>query len=104
VANRHAVLAANRVLAGDPVIQTIMTGELDALRARLLAMLPLADESARRTVSAVLKSWLVFVQILVVDWLTEQTCSRTELRDICIGAVLGALRPLLPADRVPNWP
>ncbi|MFF0009870.1 TetR/AcrR family transcriptional regulator, partial [Streptomyces tibetensis] len=32
VANRHAVLAANRVLAGDPVIQTIMTGELDALR------------------------------------------------------------------------
>ncbi|MEU0075086.1 helix-turn-helix domain-containing protein [Streptomyces sp. NPDC006332] len=104
VANRHAVLAANRVLAGDPVIQTIMTGELDALRARLLAVLPLADESARRTVSAVLKSWLVFVQILVVDWLTEQTCSRTELRDICVGAVLGALRPLLPADRLPNWP
>jgi hypothetical protein len=67
-------------------------------------VLPLADESARPTVSAVLKSWLVFVQILVVDWLTEQTCSRTELRDICVGAVLGALRPLLPAHLVPNWP
>lgn len=32
VADRHALLAANRVLAGDPVIQTITTGEPDALR------------------------------------------------------------------------
>ncbi|MFC9328470.1 TetR/AcrR family transcriptional regulator [Kitasatospora sp. NPDC057015] len=108
VANRHAVLAANRVLAGDPVIQTIMNNELDALRTRLLAVLPLADESARRTVSAVLKSWLVFVQVLVVDWLTEPACTRTELRDICVGAALGALHPLLPllpllpADPVPD--
>ncbi|MFF7638387.1 TetR/AcrR family transcriptional regulator [Kitasatospora sp. NPDC008050] len=98
VANRNAVLAANRVLAGDPVIQTIMTNELDALRARLLTVLPLADASTREAVSGVLKSWLVFVQILCVDWLTEQTCTRTELRDVCVGAVLGALRPLLPAD------
>ncbi|MFB7668586.1 TetR/AcrR family transcriptional regulator [Kitasatospora sp. NPDC056138] len=97
IANRHAVLAANRVLAGDPVIQTIMTGELDALRARLLTVLPLADEAAREAVSGVLKSWLVFVQVLVVDWLTKETCTRTELRDVCVGAVLGALRPLLPA-------
>jgi AcrR family transcriptional regulator len=98
VANRHAVLTANRVLAGDPVIQTIMTGELDALRARLLAVLPLADESSRAAVSAVLRSWLVFVQVLVVDWLTEQTCTREQLRDVCVGAALGALQPLLPAD------
>ncbi|MFE2143844.1 TetR/AcrR family transcriptional regulator [Streptomyces sp. NPDC059456] len=98
VANRHAVLAANRVLAGDPVIQTIMTNELDALRTRLLAVLPLADESAREAVSGVLKSWLVFVQVLCVDWLTRETCTRTQLRDVCVGAVLGALRPLLAED------
>ncbi|WP_030343588.1 TetR/AcrR family transcriptional regulator [Streptomyces sp. NRRL S-1022] len=104
VANRNAVLAANRVLAGDPVIQTIMTNELDALRARLLAVLPLADENARETVSAVLKSWLVFVQVLCVDWLTHETCTRTQLRDVCIGAVLGALRPLLAEDPAPDWP
>ncbi|MFI1330709.1 TetR/AcrR family transcriptional regulator [Streptomyces sp. NPDC020845] len=104
VANRNAVLAANRVLAGDPVIQTIMTNELDALRARLLAVLPLADESAREAVSGVLKSWLVFVQILCVDWLTHETCTRTQLRDVCIGAVLGALRPLLTEDPAPDWP
>lgn len=104
VANRHAVLAANRVLAGDPVIQTIMANELDALRVRLLAVLPLADENDRQAVSGVLKSWLVFVQVLCVDWLTHETCSRDQLRDICIGAVLGALRPLLTEDPAPGRP
>lgn len=102
VANRHAVLAANRVLAGDPVIQTIMTNELDALRSRLLAVLPLADASTRAAVSATLKAWLVFVQVLCVDWLTHETCTRTVLRDTCVGAVLGALRPLLPAEPAPD--
>ncbi|MEV7690702.1 TetR/AcrR family transcriptional regulator [Streptomyces bungoensis] len=97
-ANRNAVLAANRVLAGDPVIQSIMTNELDALRARLLAVLPLADDSAREAVSAVVKSWLVFVQVLCVDWLTRETCTRTQLRDACVGSLLGALRPLLDED------
>ncbi|MCX5264256.1 TetR/AcrR family transcriptional regulator [Streptomyces sp. NBC_00199] len=104
VANRNAVLAANRVLAGDPVIQTIMTNELDALRARLLAVLPLTDESTREAVSGVLKSWLVFVQVLCVDWLTRETCTRTQLRDVCVGAVLGALRPLLAEDPAPDRP
>ncbi|MEV7022751.1 helix-turn-helix domain-containing protein [Kitasatospora sp. NPDC093558] len=104
VANRHAVLAANRVLAGDPVIQTIMTNELDALRSRLLGVLPLADDDTRAAVSQVLRSWLVFVQVLVVDWLTEETCTRTELRDACIGGCIGALRPLLPVDPAPDWP
>jgi len=84
------------VLAGDPVIQTIMTNELDALRSRLLGVLPLADERVREAVSAVLKAWLVFVQVLCADWLTRETCTRTELRDTCVGAAVGALRPLLP--------
>ncbi|MEV6568794.1 TetR/AcrR family transcriptional regulator [Streptomyces kronopolitis] len=103
-AHRNAVLAANRVLAGDPVIQSIMTKELDALRARLLAVLPLADDSAREAVSAVLKSWLVFVQVLCVDWLSHETCTRTQVRDTCIGALLGALRPLLPDTPASDWP
>ncbi|WP_433859755.1 TetR/AcrR family transcriptional regulator [Streptomyces kronopolitis] len=103
-AHRNAVLAANRVLAGDPVIQSIMTKELDALRARLLAVLPLADDGAREAVSAVLKSWLVFVQVLCVDWLSHETCTRTQLRDTCIGALLGALRPLLPDTPANAWP
>lgn len=104
VANRNAVLTANRVLAGDPVIQAIMTGELDALRSRLLAVLPLADANTRDAVSSVLRGWLVFVQVLVVDWLTEPSCGRDELRDVCVGAALGALRPLLPAEALPEVP
>ncbi|MGW2179235.1 TetR/AcrR family transcriptional regulator [Streptomyces sp. NPDC001732] len=102
--NRNTVLAANRVLAGDRLIQTIMADELDALRERLLGVLPLADDSTRQAVSGVLKSWLVFVQVLCVDWLTEETCTRAELRDVCIGAVLGAIRPLLDEDPAPDWP
>ncbi|MFE0735967.1 TetR/AcrR family transcriptional regulator [Streptomyces sp. NPDC058855] len=104
VANRNAVLAANRVLAGDPVVQTIMTNELDALRARLLGVLPLADDTTREAVSGVLKSWLVFVRVLCVDWLAEETCTRAQVRDICVGAVLGALRPLLAEDPAPDRP
>ncbi|MEV7568390.1 TetR/AcrR family transcriptional regulator [Streptomyces tanashiensis] len=103
-ANRNTVLAANRVLAGDVLVQTIITGELDALRERLLGVLPLADDRARAAVSGVLKSWLVFVQVLCVDWLTHETCTRTELRDVCVGAVVGALRPLLDEDPAPDWP
>lgn len=103
IANRHAVLAANRVLAGDPVIQTIMTDELDALRSRLLGVLPLADARTHAAVSAALKAWLVFVQVLCVDWLTHETCTRTELRDTCIGAAIGALRPLFAEDPAPDW-
>ncbi|MET8453280.1 TetR/AcrR family transcriptional regulator [Streptomyces sp. NPDC005209] len=102
--NRNTVLAANRVLAGDRLVQTIIAGELDALRERLLGVLPLADDSTRAAVSGVLKSWLVFVQVLCVDWLTEETCTRAELRDVCVGAVLGAIRPLLDEDPAPDWP
>ncbi|MGW4702503.1 TetR/AcrR family transcriptional regulator [Streptomyces sp. NPDC004285] len=102
--NRHTVLAANRVLAGDRLVQTIITGELDALRERLLGVLPPVDDRTREAVSGALKSWLVFVQVLCVDWLTHETCTRAELRDVCVGAAVGALRPLLPEDPAPDWP
>ncbi|WP_461006594.1 TetR/AcrR family transcriptional regulator [Streptomyces capparidis] len=102
--NRNTVLAANRVLAGDPLVQTIIAEELDALREGLLGVLPLAEDGTRDAVSGVLKSWLVFVQVLCLDWLTNETCTRTELRDVCVGAALGAIRPLLPEDPAPDWP
>lgn len=101
--NRHTVLAANRALAGDLVIQTIITDELDALREKLLGALPVTGSRERAAVSGVLKSWLVFVQVLCLDWLVEETCTREELRDVCIGAVVGALRPLLAEDPAPEW-
>ncbi|TXS55464.1 TetR/AcrR family transcriptional regulator [Streptomyces sp. t39] len=102
-ANRHTVLAANRALAGDRLIQTIITDELDALREKLLGVLPVTGTRHRAAVSGVLKSWLVFVQVLCLDWLVEETCTPEELRDVCIGAVVGGLRPLLDEDPAPEW-
>lgn len=93
VENRHTVLTANRALSGDPVIQAIISDELAVLRHRLLDAAGL-DGPRREAVSAVLMSWLVFVRILCVEWLASQTFSRTELRDICTGALLGALAPI----------
>lgn len=100
VAHRNTVLAANRVLAGDPVIQAVITDELAELRRRLLDSTGLG-EGPREMVSAALMSWLVFVRTLCVDWLTHQAFSRAELHDMCVGALLGALRPVMDLDRPP---
>ncbi|MFD9814158.1 hypothetical protein [Streptomyces sp. NPDC059080] len=45
-----------------------------------------------------------FVQVLCVDRLTEESCTRTEPREVCIGAVVGALRPLPDEDAAPECP
>ncbi|MGA9749805.1 MAG: TetR/AcrR family transcriptional regulator [Nocardioides sp.] len=97
VANRNTVLAANRALAGDPTIQTIISDEMAELRDRLLHASGLRG-SARTTVSPVLMSWLVFVRVLCVEWLERPAFSRTVLRDMCAGALVGALGPVLSLD------
>lgn len=101
VAHRNTVLAANRVLAGDPVIQAVITDELSELRRRLLDSTMLG-EGPCQMVSAALMSWLVFVRTLCVDWLTHQAFSRAELHDMCVGALLGALRPVMDVDELPS--
>jgi hypothetical protein len=90
LANRHTVLAANRVLAGDPMIQAIISDELAELRRRMLDALAI-DGRRRQVASAALSAWLVFVRALCVEWLENETFSRDELRDVCLGALLGAL-------------
>ncbi|MBB5911760.1 AcrR family transcriptional regulator [Nocardia transvalensis] len=99
-ANRNTVLAANRTLAGDPVIQAIISEEMAVLRDRLLASA--APQGApRRPLPSVLLSWLVFVQVMSLEWLERQDFSRAELRDTCIGALLGALGEPDPSRRHP---
>jgi AcrR family transcriptional regulator len=93
VSNRHTVLAANRDLAGDPVIQAIISDELAALRERLLNASGL-DDRLRDAASAVVLSWLLFVQTLTVAWLADKPFSRIVLRDICCRSLVGALEPL----------
>ena len=89
-ANSSAVLAANRTLAGDPTIQAIINGELAVLRQRVIDVSGL-DGPARNVLASVLTAWLVFVRVLVVEWLTDRAFDRTELRDVCVGALTGAL-------------
>jgi AcrR family transcriptional regulator len=93
VANRNTVLAANRSLAGDPVVQAVIADELEVLRARMLDTFTIPGAS-RATVSAVVMSWLVFVRTLCVEWLARGDATRDEIRDVCGGALLGALTPL----------
>ncbi|WP_432097488.1 TetR/AcrR family transcriptional regulator [Streptomyces sp. bgisy100] len=107
VAHRNTVLAANRVLAGDPVIQAVITDELSTLRERLLDTPELA-RGPREAVSAALMSWLVFVRTLCVDWLAHRAFSRAVLLDMCLGALLGTLGavmdPDLDLDGAPDHP
>ncbi|WP_431969264.1 TetR/AcrR family transcriptional regulator [Nocardia sp. bgisy134] len=93
-ANARTVIAANRMLAGDPTIQSIISGELDELRGRLLNVMGLS-EAERAAASSVLMSWLTFVRVLTVDWLEHRAMSRNDVRDISVGALLGALEPIL---------
>ncbi len=99
VANSNTVLAANRVLAGDPVVQTVITDELDVLRQRLVDVTGFRGRD-RELVSAAALSWLVFVRTLCVDWLTHPRFTRTELRDMCVGALVGALTAVVSIDTV----
>lgn len=96
-ANANSVLAANRVLAADPTIQAIITGELGELRNRMLDAMRL-EGRLRATASSILMSWLTFVRALTVDWLENGTLTRTEMRETSLGALLGALRPIIDLD------
>lgn len=96
-ANRNTVLAANRLLVGDPVIQGVITDELAVLRERLLGVTAVGED-CREMVSVALMSWLVFVRTLVVEWLAHEAFSRAQLHDMSVGALLGALGAVLDLE------
>ncbi|OXM73822.1 MULTISPECIES: TetR/AcrR family transcriptional regulator [Amycolatopsis] len=93
-AHRNTVLAANRTLAGDRGVQAVIDDELTVLRERVLDAARLPDE-VRGVVSAIVLSWLTFVRTLCVEWLTTGSVTREQLHDICLGALLGALRDVV---------
>ena len=90
VANRNTVLAANKVLAGAPTIPAVVSDELAVLRERLLRSAELRDRPRGMT-SALLMSWLAFVRVLSVEWLSHQEFTREQLREMCVEALRGAL-------------
>lgn len=89
VANKNTVLAANVALSGDPIIQAIISDELSELRRRMLDTLQFGH--SRAAASATLHAWLQFVRVMCVEWLRSEDFPREELRDLCLGALLGAL-------------
>ena len=91
------MIAANRQLAGDPAVQAIIWGELGELRHRMVDVTGLTGRD-RELASSVLMSWLTFVRVLTVDWLEQRSCTRDRLRDICMGALAGALGPILAPE------
>jgi len=93
-ANRNLVLAANRVLAHDPVVQGVITDDFAALHRRLLDLAGVDGPLA----SAAVLAWLGFVRAMCVEWLAHRGFERVELRDLCVRALLGAL-DLDRADR-----
>lgn len=89
-AHRLTVLAANRTLAGDPLIQAIIDDELTVLRARMLDAAGLTGRS-RTVASAALRAWLVFVREICVEWLDGQAIERDEVRAACLRTLSAVL-------------
>jgi AcrR family transcriptional regulator len=90
--NALTVLVANRgELAGDPVIETIISDELAELRKRMLDAGGLRGHERVRA-SIALSGWLAFVRAVCVEWLTDPCqISREEVRDMCLSTLLSAL-------------
>ncbi|ATL68963.1 TetR/AcrR family transcriptional regulator [Nocardia terpenica] len=91
--NRNTVLAANRVLSGDPVVQAIVFGEHAAMHDMVLAAAGLTSQ-ARGAMSALLTSWLMFVHTLCLEWLEHDSLTRDQVHSACLGALNGAIAAL----------
>ncbi|WP_024803172.1 TetR/AcrR family transcriptional regulator [Nocardia sp. BMG51109] len=92
-ANRNTVLAANRALSGDPVVQAIVFGEHTAMREVVLGATDLTG-AARAAMSALLTSWLMFVHTLCLEWLEHDRPTREQVHSMCMGAFTGAVAAL----------
>ena len=89
--NARTVLVANRgELAGDPVIQAIITDELAELRLAMLEAMGTKGR-ARTRASTALYGWLSFVRSVCVDWLDGAILTRQEVRDMCLRTLRASL-------------
>jgi AcrR family transcriptional regulator len=103
-ANARTVLVANRgELAGDPVIEAIISDQLAELRQAMLDAMGI-DGHRRNLVSTALYGWLSFVRAVCVDWLAEETLAREEVRDMCLRTLIAALelQDLIPLSGLPE--
>jgi AcrR family transcriptional regulator len=90
-ANARTILVANRgALAGDPLIEGIISDELRVIRQRMLDAMGLIGHE-RSVASVALYGWLAFVRAVCVEWLADRSFSRDELRDLCLRTLRSAL-------------
>jgi AcrR family transcriptional regulator len=93
VENARTVLVANRgALAGDPVIEGIISEELAELRRRMLDAGGLHGRERVRA-SIALSGWLAFVRAVCVEWLADpdQTLTREDAREMCLSTLISSL-------------
>ena len=95
--NRHTVLAANRALSGDPVVQAIVFGEHTAMHDVVLAAAGRTG-TQRSALSAILTSWLMFVHTLCLDWLEHGRLTRAEVHAVCMTTFTAATGALEDPD------
>lgn len=102
-ADARTVLVANRgALAGDPLIEGIISDELRVIRQRMLDAMGLIGHE-RTVASVALYGWLAFVRAVCVEWLADRTFSRDELRGLCLRTLLSALGTSI-STKGRDWP
>lgn len=98
VRNTHAALAVNRgPLSGDPLIQGIISTELGEVRRRMLTATGLTGKD-HELASIAFHGWLLFARGVCTEWIQNPTISRSELRQLCLRTLAGALGPSIDLE------
>jgi hypothetical protein len=72
-----------------PEVASLIDDVRDATAARILAGIGASDPPAPKQRAAA-RAWLWFVDGAIVDWLDHDDLERGELRDLLLGALVGA--------------
>ncbi|WP_055696627.1 MULTISPECIES: TetR/AcrR family transcriptional regulator [Streptomyces] len=84
--------------AGDPLVREVYRNGLAAQERQILAALA-ADPGAADitqdvpTLRLAVRGWLAFMVAVCLEWLEEPDLTRTQVRDLCAKALLGAITP-----------
>jgi AcrR family transcriptional regulator len=73
-----------------PEVKNLIDGIRDATSARILAGLDAGNPPPPKTRAAV-RGWLWLMDGVILDWLEHRDMSRTEVRDVLLGALAGTL-------------
>ncbi|MCF3120950.1 TetR/AcrR family transcriptional regulator [Streptomyces arenae] len=84
--------------AGDPLVREVYRNGLAAQERQILAALaadPGAADIAQDvpTLRLAVRGWLAFMVAVCLEWLEEPDLTRTQVRDLCAKALLGAITP-----------